>query len=73
MQSVRISEHSNSDEVGFILTACCASQLGLICPLRDEEMLPERFGADAAVSVHQPPPQDGGTHEPSQFEAEVRS
>lgn len=46
-------------------TACCyyASQLGLISPLWDDEkMLPQRLGAEGAFSVHQPPPDDGGTH-----------
>lgn len=56
------------------MTAChCASQLGLICLLRDEEMLPQRFGAEAAIFVHEPSPQDGGAHGPLQFEAKVRS
>lgn len=56
------------------MTAChCASQLGLICLLRDEEMLPQRLGAEAAIFVHEPSPQDGGAHGPLQFEAKVRS
>lgn len=71
-----LSTHSDISDMLSLIPACFfyySSQLGLILPLRDEEMFPQRLRAEAAVSEHQLPPQDGGTHHPSQSDAEVRS
>ncbi len=50
-----------------------ASQLSLIFPLRNEEVFPQRLVAEGAISVHQLPPDNGGTHKSLQCDAQVRS
>lgn len=69
-----LREHKDLDLLMFI-TACChgASQLDLVFPRRDEEMLPQRLGAEGALSVHQLAPDYGCTHHSSQCKAQVRS
>lgn len=54
-------------------TRCSASQLHLIPPGRDKEVLSQRLGAEGALSVHQLPPDDGGPHRPQQRDAQVRA
>jgi len=58
---------------GLFQLVALVLQLDLTSPRRDEEKLPQRLGAEGALSKNQLPPDYGGTHHSSQCDAKVRS